>query len=148
MSNAILFGKDSCMAISDKTRKLLWGKSGNRCTICRRELVIQTTNMDDESIVGDECHIISGQYSGPRHDPAFPSHLINEAENLLLLCKVHHKQIDDQHETYTVELLRLQKANHEKWVSKKLSDEEPHPAPIRVRRIRENIPAMLVRITG
>jgi len=148
ISNATLFEKDSYMAISDKTRKLLWGKSGNRCAICRRELVIEATSLDDESVVGDECHIISGQSSGPRHDPAFSQDLIDEPENLILLCKVHHKQIDDQHETYTVELLRLQKANHERWVSEKLSEEEQQPAPIRVRRIKENIPAMLVRIAS
>jgi hypothetical protein len=46
------------MGISDRTRKILWGRSGNRCALCRRELVEEGTAVDAESVVGDECHII------------------------------------------------------------------------------------------
>lgn len=53
--------------------------------------------------------------------------------------------VDDQHETYTVELLRLMKANHEKWVATALSESEGTP-PIRLRRIKENIPTYLARL--
>ena len=56
------------MAISDKTRKLLWGRSGSRCAICKRELIISATTGDDESIVGDECHIISPRPRAPHDD--------------------------------------------------------------------------------
>ena len=54
------------------------------------------TPVDDESIVGDECHIVSAVSTGPRHDPEFPREKLNDHANLLLLCKVHHKLIDDQ----------------------------------------------------
>ncbi len=37
-------------------------------------------------------------------------------ENLILLCGVHHKLVDDQSETYTRELLLSMKTNHEAWV--------------------------------
>ena len=50
------------MAINDKTRKVLWGRSGNRCAICRRELVLDATTVDDVSVVGEECHIVSAPY--------------------------------------------------------------------------------------
>lgn len=133
------------VAISHKTRKLLWGKSGNRCAMCRRLLVVEPTSKDDNSVVGDESHIISGQTSGPRYDAAFPTQLIDELENLILLCKVHHKQVDDQHETYGADLLRLQKSNHERWVSETLGEGEK-PKPIKVRRVKENIPKVLVRV--
>jgi hypothetical protein len=104
------------MAISDRTRKLLWGRSGNRCAICREELVIDTIGESEESVVGDECHIVSGQAEGPRYDPSFPIDRIDHVSNLLLLCRVHHKIVDDQEETYTADILRLKKAEHEKWV--------------------------------
>ncbi len=94
------------MPISDKTRKILWGRSGNRCAVCRLELVVDRTSADDESVVGEECHIISEKGRGPRNDPAFPADQIDKPENLILLCCVHHKMIDDQYETYTVELLK------------------------------------------
>ncbi|AEU37467.1 hypothetical protein [Granulicella mallensis] len=103
------------MAITERTRKLLWGPSGNLCAFCRRELKIDATNEDDESIVGDECHIISGQTNGPRYDPNFPAHLIDEIDNLMLLCRVHHKMVDGQPLTYTVEALHQMKARHEAW---------------------------------
>jgi HNH endonuclease len=133
------------MAITDKTRKILWGRSGNRCAICRRELVIDATPADDESVVGEECHIMSDKGQGPRYDSSLPEEQIDNPENLVLLCRVHHKMVDDQYETYTAELLRDLKQNHEKWVSSALGEQTQVP-PIRIRRIRENVPPFLTRV--
>lgn len=83
------------MAITDRTRKLLWGKSGSRCALCRIEMIMDATTKDDESIVGDECHIISGKPNGPRYDPDFPKDKLDSHQNLLLMCRVDHKMIDD-----------------------------------------------------
>lgn len=135
------------MAITDKTRKILWGRSGNRCAMCRHELVVDATPSDDESVVGDECHIISGKGQGPRYDPKFPSDRLDEPENLILLCRVHHKMTDDQRETYSTDVLRKLKANHEKWVSSALTEQQAIP-PVRVRRVEENIPRHLIRLTS
>ena len=134
------------MAISDKSRKILWGRSGNRCAICRHELVIEATVLDSDSVVGEECHIVSGKGQGPRYDPSFPSERIDEPENLILLCRVHHKMVDDQWETYTAHLLRSMKTNHEAWVASTLSGEKQIP-PMRIRRIKENIPTHLMRLS-
>jgi len=131
------------MAITDKTRKILWARSGNCCAICRQSLVIEATPFDVESIVGEECHIISGQENGPRNDPTYPKKLIDSYDNLILLCSVHHKMIDDQWETYTIDLLRQIKANHEKWVHEKLKDK---PKKITIKRIRENVPEYLPKV--
>jgi len=101
------------MAISDKTRKFLWAKSGNRCAICKTELI---TGKDDseEFNVGEECHIISSKKNGPRHLPNPQDY--NNYENLLLLCRNHHKEIDELVDTYSEEILRYMKVNHENWV--------------------------------
>lgn len=135
------------MAATEKTRKILWGRSGNRCVMCRRELIVAATPADDESVVGDEAHIASAAGQGPRHDPEYPSDRLDEPANLILLCRVHHKMVDDQHETYTADMLRRLKANHEKWVSSSLCEVSPR-SHIRVRRVRENIPSHLVRLTS
>jgi hypothetical protein len=135
------------MAISDKTRKILWGRSGNRCAVCRNELVIEATAVDDDAVIGDECHIVSGQTHGPRHDSAFPIGSVDSEDNLLLLCRVHHKMVDDQFQTYTPEALRRLKADHEAWVSQSLSGEESIP-PLRLRRLRDNVPSHLVRLVS
>lgn len=136
------------MPINDRTRKILWGNSGNRCSICKRQLIIDATDKDDISIIGEECHIVSGQIKGPRHDPKFDQEKIDAHENLILLCRVHHKMIDDQVETYTADILGQMKANHEKWVVEKLSDENKKEKPFRIRQVEENLPEVLFRITS
>ena len=55
------------------------------------------TSTDDESIVrGRVPRIVSERHNGPRFDPNFPVDQIDGYDNLLLLCKTHHKMIDDQ----------------------------------------------------
>ena len=114
------------MAISLKTIKLLWGRAGNRCVICRRELSIDPLAAgDDESIIGDMAHIIARKEGFTRGDyDALSEQQRDSYTNLILLCKVHHKQIDDQPEHYTVERLRQTKAEHEEWVRNQLSPED------------------------
>jgi hypothetical protein len=119
------------MSISDKTRKIIWGRSGAKCAICRLELVATATSTDDESIVGDECHIISGASQGPRHSPDFPEDQIDDADNLLVLCRVDHKRVDDQPGEYTVERLKRIKIEHEAWVAASLKA----PTRLRVRSL-------------
>ena len=119
------------MAISDKTRKLLWGRSGNRCAICHRELVMDATAEDDESIVGDECHIIARSPDGPRGTFEITDEFVDRYSNLILLCKIHHKMIDDQHKSYTAEKLQALKRDHEQWVRNTLgpTNNRIHIAP-------------------
>src|ERR1700722_19926070 len=71
------------MPISDKTRKILWGSSGNRCARCRIVMVIDPTSWDTELVVGEECHIISEKPNGPRYDPNYPAEKIDSVETLL-----------------------------------------------------------------
>ena len=86
------------MGITDKTRKLIWGKSGNRCAMCRHVLCIDATLEDDESIIGDECHIISKKVNGPRFDPDYLGEKLDSYENQLFLPLLHlttrHCQIE------------------------------------------------------
>ncbi len=110
------------MGISDRTRKLLWGLSGNQCAICQEPLIAEATQADRESVVGDECHIVSGKPDGPRYNQAFPQDEVDEYPNLLLLCKIHHKMVDDQTKTYTADRLRQIKAEHEKRIALSLQE--------------------------
>jgi len=103
--------------------------------------------MNNESVVGDECHIVSGKGQGPRYDQTFPSDRLDEPENLILLCRVHHKMVDDQHETYTADVLRTLKSNHEKWVTSTLTEQQTIP-PVRVRRVKDNVPTHLMRLAS
>jgi len=107
------------MSILDKDRKHLWAKSGNRCAICRHELFLSNKNNEDFNI-GEECHIVSGQLNGPRYVNNYQDY--DSYENLILLCRNHHKEIDDKSNIsiYTKERLHQIKDKHEKWVSESL----------------------------
>ena len=46
---------------------------------------------------------------------------VDSYENLILLCRVHHKTVDDQPNHYTVNRLRQIKSEHEEWVEERLT---------------------------
>jgi hypothetical protein len=110
------------MSISLKTHKLLWGRSGNRCAFeeCRRELIADETETDDESVIGDEAHIVARNIDGPRGISDMTEEDRDKYDNLILLCRIHHKIIDDQPLHFTVGKLKEVKRQHETWVKKTL----------------------------
>lgn len=109
------------MAISDRDRKLLWGQSGFQCAICKVRLAEDATNLDEASLIGEECHIVAQSPEGPRgsHRDGVE---IDSYENLILLCRNHHKTIDDQTNRFSVETLRLLKQAHEALVRASLPE--------------------------
>jgi hypothetical protein len=111
------------VSIADKDRKLLWGLAHNRCAICRTPLVLEATSSDPKSIVGDEAHIVAQSPTGPRAG-SLSSADLDRYENLILLCKVHHKLVDDQPIAYTVDRLREIKAEHEDWAESLFGNRE------------------------
>ncbi|MFW5713989.1 MAG: HNH endonuclease, partial [Brevefilum sp.] len=112
------------MVIKNKTRKILWARSGNLCAICGKELISSATNLDPEAVIGDECHINARNSGGPRYDSSLSESYIDSYDNLILLCKVHHKIIDDQPNSYPSAGLKIIKRRHEKWVRDNLLSEE------------------------
>jgi hypothetical protein len=108
------------MAVSEKTRKILWAGSGKRCAYCQMTLIEPAKGLDDPSVVGDECHIISKKGEGPRFDPLFQGDH-DDCENLILLCRRDHKMVDDQVTTFTAERLKSLKALHEAKVERALA---------------------------
>ena len=111
------------MSISDKTRKRLWAKSGNRCAISKIELVADPTGESDESIIGEECHICARTRGGPRYSTNLSEAEIDEYDNLILLSRNYHKIVDDNPTYYTPERIRNIKKSHEEWVRKTLDFE-------------------------
>lgn len=108
------------MSITDKTRKTLWAKSGNRCLICRIELVQETEDASENVIIGEECHIVSEKGKGPRGEVQYLGDY-DSYDNLVLMCANDHKRVDELTDIYTVEKLRLFKSLHEDWVRSTLA---------------------------
>lgn len=102
------------MPITNRTRKILWVKAGGRCSICRVQLVSEATDADDPSVFGEEAHIVAQSPNGPRAGDVAN---VDAYGNLILLCRKHHKQVDDQDSYFTVERLREIKRSHETWAA-------------------------------
>lgn len=107
------------MGFTVKTRKILWGRSGNRCAICKDELVLEKDPFNRTLNLGEECHIISEKPNGPRYENISDFDYDNP-DNLILLCCNHHTMIDEQVEQYPVDKLVKIKSQHESWVSSNL----------------------------
>ncbi|MEX1252935.1 MAG: hypothetical protein WEE64_01210 [Dehalococcoidia bacterium] len=81
--------------------------------------------MDGESLVGDACHMVARQSSAARGHSQLTSDERDRYNNLILLCKVHHKLVDDQPGEYSVERLFQIKRQHEAWVAESLDEFDP-----------------------
>jgi hypothetical protein len=111
------------MPITPRTRKILWVKAGGRCSICGEQLATDAAGNDDPSVIGEECHIVARSPGGAR---AADIADIDGYDNLILLCRKHHKQVDDQRSHFTVERLKKIKREHERREASR--DSEPPPA--------------------
>ena len=103
------------MNLSDKDRKLLWGKAGNCCsyrfkgTVCSQPLVL--TREGNDVVIGNECHIIGEKQGSARYVADCTNR--ESYENAILLCPVHHKLVDDTEDVHTADVLRQMKSEHE-----------------------------------
>ena len=100
----------------DRDIKILWGRSGNRCAICKIELIPD----GDEYTLGEMAHIVSRSPDGPRGSVEISIDERDDYSNLILLCPTHHTEIDKNEIKWSrQELLRI-KTEHEQWVSEQL----------------------------
>ena len=92
------------------TIKRLFALSGNRCAFpeCGIPMVDDTG-----TIQGVVCHIKAARPKGPRYDASQAQSDRRGFNNLVLMCSVHHKRIDNPANNYSVEQLQQIKATHE-----------------------------------
>jgi len=117
----VLAKRRNIMAITDKTRKILWGRSGNAVPYVKANWSWMHYRRRRICCWGRMSHHLISSLR-PRYDDSFPQEKIDTYQNLILLCRVHHKMVDDQDESFTVNILRQMKANHELLVSHRLAD--------------------------
>lgn len=101
----------------EKEIKILWGRSGNRCAICKLEL----TPDGDKETLGEMAHIVAKSKDGPRGTSEQNSTQRDSYKNLILLCPTHHTDIDKNHQDWSVEKLLRIKSEHEAWVTEQLN---------------------------
>ncbi len=97
--------------------KILWGRSGNRCAICKLEL----TPDGDKETLGEMAHIVARSEDGPRGESQLTLRERDKYSNLILLCPTHHSEIDKNYKDWSIDKLHSIKTEHEAWVSEQLS---------------------------
>ena len=108
------------MTITQRTLKKLFAVSGNKCYFSRCNHQIYNTEHD--TITGIISHIKARSPGGSRYDESQTEEERDDFDNLILMCSIHHKVIDDDPDSYTVERLQAIKQEHEAQNS---SPEEP-----------------------
>ena len=95
---------------TERNVKKLFALSLNQCAF--PSCVSPIVGASDE-MLGEICHITARSPDGPRYDRNQTEQKRHAFENLILLCRNHHKTVDDDPERYTVEWLRRTKCQHE-----------------------------------
>lgn len=101
----------------------LWVKSAGRCEFngCNKDVYTEGLTLKMQKL-GEIAHIASAEEDGPRGDDPLPLKDRNNFENLMLVCREHHKHFDVQYVAdYPADLLRKWKKDHEKRVEWLLS---------------------------
>jgi len=116
------------MGINQKDIKLLWGRSGNRCAICHKELTQDKKAVSASFTLGEQAHIVGEKEGAARGKSLLDEAQRNSYHNLILLCPTHHTEIDENEQDWPIEKLHLTKSSHELWVSETLSETVNHIA--------------------
>ena len=120
------------MTFAEKDMKILWGKAAGRCSMpdCRKVLVHKASEgvASRNILVGHNCHIVGEKRSSPRGKSILSSAERKRYPNLILLCSVHHTQIDQDPLAWPIEKLHQIKSDHEMWVETQLTVNTDDPA--------------------
>lgn len=107
------------MGISDTERLKAWVRAGGRCEICGIYLLEGKLTYKDFTL-GELAHIVGqGAVPGsPRGMDPLPEDKRDLADNLMLLCRAEHNEIDRKGslDLMTVERLRRIKHEREAWI--------------------------------
>jgi hypothetical protein len=100
---------------SNPTIKRLFAMSHNLCAFpgCREPLV------EGETVVGDVCHVKGDRLGSARYDADQSDAERHGYENLIVLCRKHHRIIDNEEAEYPVERLLKIKKEHEESDSRR-----------------------------
>ncbi len=90
--------------------------SGNICTFpgCTQKIY----DSEHHVIVGTISHIEGIEKKGPRHNESLSEKQVNDYDNLILFCCIHHTIVDRRPQLFTVEKLKQMKKEHTHCKSK------------------------------
>lgn len=102
-------------APSAATQRELWARSGGVCQYpgCAHVLYRDQCVFWEAVNFGELAHNVGSSVAGPRGDAARSAALSDDPDNLLMLCRKHHKVADTLPAEYRESTLRIWKERHE-----------------------------------
>jgi hypothetical protein len=111
--------------LSEKDRRFIIGRSGGCCNKCKARIFIDN-EFGEQARLGDDAHIWAYSPGGPRADvpgaPADP----NDRQNIILLCKICHAEVDAQPQKFTPDVLTTMREDHYLWADERLGQHVVH----------------------
>lgn len=103
--------------MSPDERLKVWVRAGGRCAFCNVYL-LESELTRRPVLLGEVAHNVAASDTGPRGDARLSAKVRNSADNLLLLCGLHHPDSDKraQLDLLTVDQLQALKADQERRV--------------------------------
>jgi len=105
--------------VSVPTQKLIWGIFAARCAICRKKVVWES-DKKGRSLTGEVAHVVGAKKTAARGRAPYTDDR-DDPDNLILLCREHHKIIDDNEDEYTVERLHEIRTEYLNWLEGQLT---------------------------
>lgn len=123
-------------SISTSTTLRLWVVAGGRCEYCNTYLLEDDLSGYSVSL-GERAHIVGATNTprSPRGDAELPPAEREDLGNLMLLCRPHHRLIDQLIAEHTVEGLRRMKREHEDRIRL-------------LTGLKDDVATVVVRVTG
>jgi hypothetical protein len=100
--------------IPERVKLLVWGQSAGRCNMCNKAVYEDHQSLETLAH-GEHAHIIAASDDGPRGDKLLSDEYAADPDNIILLCRMHHKKIDTAEyiDLYPPSRLREFKKQHE-----------------------------------
>lgn len=97
-------------------KDILAKRAGQSCSRCKRNTSGGNENPSKATIIGDAAHIEGARPSDRRYNPKMSPEERRDIKNGIWLCKTCHKEIDDDPQKFSVEILHKLKREHEESV--------------------------------
>lgn len=102
--------------VASPVQNMLWGRAAGRCEFAGCNKPLWKSSVTQERVnIAQQAHIYAFSAKGPRGHVRTPPALLNDIDNLMLVCHECHQKIDRHKDggRYTAPLLQQMKAQHE-----------------------------------
>lgn len=103
--------------LSQKDTYLLWGRAAGRCEFEGCNKILYRDNFSLRSLnLAERAHIVARSPNGPRGDLDCSRSLVDNIDNVMLLCRECHDRIDSDSSSFPAVVLKEMKNKHEKRI--------------------------------